>query len=126
MTDLSWKNNKCEFGVLESNSCKFLYASNLIGNLSSPEITVHGKFGPIRLSGEWFDFTSTERVPAIAAARELASQTLANEGFILNAEELKSVTSAGEVLIPSNKLELNHRSCSRHMIERNRRFLSAI
>ena len=73
------------------------------------ETTMHGKFAPMRLSGEWFVFTLAERTTAISVAQELASQAHANEKFMKHAEEFKSVKSVGEALTPSNDLLLQHR-----------------
>lgn len=98
-------------GNHQTSNPRLLHAISIVKSpiVERLETAMHGKFAPMRLSGEWFVFTSTERTAAIAAASELASQALANEKFIMNAEELKSVTSVGEVLKPSGDLELVHR-----------------
>jgi T5orf172 domain len=73
------------------------------------ETTMHGKFAPWRLSGEWFVFRLSERSAAIKAAEELASQASANQRNMKLAEEFKSVKSLGEMILPSNELLDVHR-----------------
>jgi len=72
------------------------------------ETTMHGKFAPMRLSGEWFYFTLDQRNTAIAAAREFAEQALANVKYMDLAEQYKSMASEGDVKAPSEQLLVVH------------------
>ena len=95
----------------QTGNPRLLYSVSIVKTpiVERVETTMHGKFAPMRLSGEWFVFTLAERTTAISVAQELASQAHANEKFMKHAEEFKSVKSVGEALIPSNDLLLQHR-----------------
>jgi hypothetical protein len=65
---------------------------------------MHGKFAPMRLSGEWFVFTLAQQATAIAVAEELAAAARAHEKDMVTAAEVKNVQSVGEFATPSDEL----------------------
>jgi hypothetical protein len=90
----------------QTGNPRLLHAVSVINTpiVERLETTMHGKFAPMRLSGEWFVFTLAERDSAIAAAKELAGQALISESHMVRAEELKSVRSEGDIVNPSSDL----------------------
>ena len=90
----------------QTGNPRLLHAVSIIQTpiVERVETTMHGKFAPMRLSGEWFAFTLAERATAIAAAKELAVAARAHEKDMVTAAEVKNVQSVGEVVAPSDEL----------------------
>jgi hypothetical protein len=74
------------------------------------ETTMHGKFAPMRLSGEWFYFSQNQRDVAIATAQNFAIQATENVIHMERAEKFGSVASVENVLTPSSDLVEIHRT----------------
>jgi hypothetical protein len=72
------------------------------------ETTMHGKFAPMRLSGEWFYFSLEQRNMAISTAKAYAEQAFANVKYMELAEQWKSTVSEGEVMTPFDELIAVH------------------
>jgi hypothetical protein len=62
----------------------------------------------MRMSGEWFVFSPSQRLDAIETANALAGAALLHEIEMNRAEELKAVRSFGEDQEPSEDLRLLH------------------
>ena len=90
----------------QTGNPRLLHAVSIIRTpiVERVETTMHGKFAPMRLSGEWFVFTLVQRASAIAAAEELANSARAHEQDMVTAAEVKNLQSVGEVATPSDEL----------------------
>lgn len=67
------------------------------------ETTLHGRFAPWRISGEWFHLDETQKSVVHKTTKDLATQAEKKEDFLKTAEELKNKVPGDTMLKPSKE-----------------------